>query len=142
MTAFWRGLPGGGLVYGNRSGPSRWFGTWKRVSPETEWCQRFMMKWCLEVLCPWELCPSKNLDNVSKIIMYGACVRDYIYGDFIVDLAVFSSLFDVISNGTTMISLNRLFKKIHASGYHPLSRPVSRNGVGVRRLIIQTMTNM
>ena len=85
---------------------------------------------------------SRIWKNVSKIIMYGDCVRDYIYGDFVVDLAVFSSLFDAISNGTTIISLNRLANKIHASGYHPLSIPVSRNGLSVRRLIILTMTNM
>ena len=36
--------------------------------------------------------------NVSKIIMYGDCVRDYIYRDFIVDLAVLSSLCDAILN--------------------------------------------
>ena len=69
-------------------------------------------------------------------------VRDYIYGDFIVDLAVFSFLFDAISNGTTIISLNRLSNKIHASGYHPLSIPVSRNGLEIRGLLIRTMMNM
>ena len=79
---------------------------------------------------------------MAKIIMYGDCFRDYIHGDFIVDLAVFSSLLDAISNGTRIISLNRLSNKIHVSGYHPLSIPVSRNGLGVRGLILLTMTNM
>ena len=66
-----------------------------------------------------EMCPTLSCPG----IMFG----DYIYGDFFVDLAIFSSVLNAISNGTTIISLNRLSNKIHASGYHPLSVPVSRN---------------
>ena len=40
---------------------------------------------------------------------------------FFVDLAVFSSLHDAISNSTTIIILKRLSNEIHASGYHPLT---------------------
>ena len=84
----------------------------------------------------------KSGEMCQRLSCPGIASGDYIYGDFIVDLAVCSSLLDAISNGTTIISLNRLSNKIHESDYYPLSIPVSRTGMGVRGLIILTMTNM
>ena len=142
MTAFWRGLPGGGLVYGNRQGSVQmvwdlqkgwsWDGIFSAVHDDM----------ISRGIVSEGIMSKQKSGEMCRRLSYGDSVRDYIYGDFIVDLVVFSSLFDAISNGTTIISLNRLSNKIHASGYHPLSIPVSRNGLGVRGLIILTMTNM
>ena len=74
--------------------------------------------------------------------MFGDYIRRLYQGDFIVDPAAFSSLLDAISNGTTIISLNRLSNKIHVDGYHPVEHPCCRIGLGIRWLIILIMTNM
>ena len=58
----------------------------------------------------------------TPVIMSGY----YVQGDFYIDLAVFSSLLDAISNGATTISLNPLQNKIHEGGYHPLRHPCQR----------------
>ena len=84
----------------------------------------------------------KSGEMCQRLLCPGIASGDYIYGDFIVDLAVCSSILDAISNDPTIISLNRLSNTIHTNGYHPLSIPVSRNVLGVRGLIILTITNM
>ena len=80
MTAFWRGLPGGGLIYGIRPGSFQMVWNLERVGPGTGCCQRFMMIWYLDGLCPRDLYSTKIWTIVSKIIVSGDCVRGLYLG--------------------------------------------------------------
>ena len=62
-------------------------------------CQQFVMMWHVD--CPKELCPNIYLE---KCVWDCVRPRDYVLDAFILDLTVFSSLLDAISNGITKIS--------------------------------------
>ena len=124
-------------------GLSRWFGTWKGLVLGRDVVSAVHNDVVSRgIVSEGIMCKQKSGEMCQRLSCPGMCPGIISTVNFIVDLTVFSFLLDAISNGTTIISLNRLSNKIHASGYHPLSIPVSRNGLGVRGLIILTMTNM